>query len=501
LFCAITLLAVGTVTWTAEVPALGTNRITQEDVESGDLSLEEIRAAGLRVFSTSFNKLDGYGDGPANSANALSPGSRPTLQGNGTFLRVNGLDGQSCFECHNQVSAATIPPTMGVGGAAGSNSNVMFMPALLESDDPDLDGTSFFNGRFINPPFVFGSGGVELVGLEMTVELQALKQQALDNPNVPVSLVTKSVGFGTIVADAFGNLDTSGVEGISEDLVVRPFGRKGCCATTRDFASGAMQFHFGMQPAEVVGDGVDDDGDGVSDEILIGELSAMHAFMATIERPFAESLSSQAANGLQDFMNIGCASCHVPVLETDGTELPLRLPEIATDPFANTYLTLDLADESSFFEYNGNGGLLAPLFADLKLHDMGPGLTEEFWALTPDENALFQTARLWGVADSAPYLHDGRATTITDAILAHGGEAQVSRDQFAGMSGIDQDNLLLFLRSLRTPQNPGSTLVDLLNDDEQDDDEQDDGGGGIGHAPETAGQSASGKITTPQADP
>ncbi len=104
---------------------------------------------------------------------------------------------------------------------------------------------------------------------------------------------------------------------------------------------------------------------------------------------------------------------------------------------------------------------------------MGPGLTEEFWALTPDENALFQTARLWGVADSAPYMHDGRATTITDAILAHGGEAQVSRDQFAGMSGIDQENLVLFLKSLRTPQDPGSTLMGLLDDDDQD-------GGGSG---------------------
>jgi CxxC motif-containing protein (DUF1111 family) len=200
----------------------------------------------------------------------------------------------------------------------------------------------------------------------------------------------------------------------------------------------------------------------------------MHAFMASIERPFAEPLSNQATSGLQRFLNIGCADCHVPVLETDGTELPLRLPEIATDPSANTYLTLDLTDQSSFFEGNGSGGLLVRLFADLKLHDMGAGLTEAFWALTPDENTLFQTARLWGLADSAPYLHDGRATTITDAILEHGGEAQTSRDQFAGMSEFDQENLLVFLKSLRTPSNPGSTLVDLINGDDEDEDEDSD---------------------------
>ena len=105
---------------------------------------------------------------------------------------------------------------------------------------------------------------------------------------------------------------------------------------------------------------------------------------------------------------------------------------------------------------------------------MGAGLTEEFWALTPDENILVQTARLWGLADSAPYLHDGRATTITDAILEHGGEAQTSRDQFAGMSEFDQENLLVFLKSLRTPSNPGSTLVDLINGDDEDEDEDSD---------------------------
>jgi len=91
-----------------ETPALGSARITQADVTGGEMSLVEIRREGLRIFTTLFNKLDGYGDGPMDVADPVSPGGRPTLQGNGTLLRLNGLDARSCIECHAMVSAATL---------------------------------------------------------------------------------------------------------------------------------------------------------------------------------------------------------------------------------------------------------------------------------------------------------------------------------------------------------------------------------------------------------
>ena len=100
----------------ADGPALGDARIRQSDVVGGALSLQDIRRAGMVVFSTPFNRLDGYGDGPVDLADPLSPGGRPTLQGNGTFLRVNGLDAQSCLECHSSASNRTIPFRFGVGG-------------------------------------------------------------------------------------------------------------------------------------------------------------------------------------------------------------------------------------------------------------------------------------------------------------------------------------------------------------------------------------------------
>jgi CxxC motif-containing protein (DUF1111 family) len=64
----------------------------------------------------------------------------------------------------------------------------------------------------------------------------------------------------------------------------------------------------------------------------------------------------------------------------------------------------------------------------------------------------WRTPPLWGVADTAPYLHDGRAETLKDAILWHGGEAESSRNAYAKLSRTDKDLVLAFLSSLRAPE-------------------------------------------------
>ena len=433
-----------------ESGALG-DRLDQADVVA--MSRNQAIDEGKRIFTTPFNHLDGYSDGPIDINDTISPGGRPTLQGNGMLMRINGLDAQSCFECHALVSNATIPATLGIGGAGGSVTNAMFQPSGIDPADQDLDGQATFTGRFINPPFLFGVGGVELLGLEMTAELQALKQHAIDNPFTPLDLITKGVDFGTIVADGLGDVDTAQVEGVSDDLVVRPFGRKGEFATTRDFDVGAMQFHFGMQPTEAVGEGIDADGDGVVDEITVGELSALGVFVSTRPRPVQGSMNSQAEQGQTLFTSaLGCADCHIPVLHTDTVDLPLRFPQVATDPWVNVYTSIDVSKVPAKFQKNGSGGVRVPLFADLKRHDMGDGLAEDFALADAATNREFTTAKLWGVADSGPWLHDGRALTISSAILMHGGEAQVARDNFDALSDAEKTSVLEFLRSLRTPR-------------------------------------------------
>jgi hypothetical protein len=461
--CLMTLfVTIGAIGQTApgEQPNLQ-GRVTQEQIVNHELSLWGIRLAGLRVFTTPFNKIDGYGDGPMDFNDTVSPGGRPTLQGNGTLLRVNGLDGQTCLECHSLISAATVPPRLGIGGVGSSVTNAMIMPTAIDPADlEDLDMNAGFNGRFANPPFVFGSGGVELLGLEMTEDLQQLRAEALAHPGMVIPLTTHTVDFGTIVADANGDIDLSGVAGVDSDLVVKPFGRKGEFATVRDFDTEAMQFHFGMQPSEVVGTGNDADADGVVDEIRPGDLSALHTFEVTLERPEDEKAIAGGASGLQRFNQIGCAFCHVPVIQTRGQTLPLRFPSDPIDHTTGIYLTVDLTQPPVSFPSNGTGGISVSLFADLKRHDMGPDLSENFAQVDTRRNREFTTARLWGVADTAPYLHDGRATTLTEAILLHGGEALPARNAFAALSDQHRAKVIAFLRSLRTPTEPAK---DLLN--------------------------------------
>ena len=458
-----------------------------QGLAAGTFTLNDIRREGLLVFTTPFRKSDGFGDGPFDPSEtpALAFGHRPTLQGNGLTLRVNGLDSQSCNECDSIVSHRTRPPTLGIAGVGGLVQNAIILPSLIDVADSDddrvqfmpghdpqlpleFDGVADYNGRLANPPFLFGGGGVEMLAKEMTADLQVFLNQARKSPaGTVVSLDTHGVNFGSIASLGDEEVDLSGVEGIGwadnsgrepeEVLVVRPFGRKGENFSMRDFDRGAMQFHFGIQPVEVVGEDVDEDGDGVVNEVTIAEMTALHIFDVTNPRPFVRELDREARRGFQAFRRMGCASCHRPVMTTNSRFLPLAFPEVAHHPFENVYQEIDLV-EVGFKPMPEGQGVFVPLFADLKRHDMGPGLAETFeQGEIPNED--FITARLWGVADTAPYLHDGRATTLFEAIEAHGGEAQPARDAFLSLSESRQAALIKFLRSLRTPNHPNQDLV------------------------------------------
>ncbi len=63
----------------------------------------------------------------------------------------------------------------------------------------------------------------------------------------------------------------------------------------------------------------------------------------------------------------------------------------------------------------------------------------------------WKTPPLWGVADSAPYLHDGRAKSLTDAIQWHGGEADESKRNYLRLNEDQKELLLIFLGSLKAP--------------------------------------------------
>ncbi|MDI1434700.1 di-heme oxidoredictase family protein [Polyangium sorediatum] len=124
------------------------------------------------------------------------------------------------------------------------------------------------------------------------------------------------------------------------------------------------------------------------------------------------------------FSQAGCSACHVP--------------SFVTGPLAG------------FPEVEGQH--IYP-YTDLLLHDMGAGLADE----RPDHEAGgrdFRTAPLWGigltslVSGHTRLLHDGRARSIEEAILWHGGEAEPARASFRAMSGVDRAALLQFVSSL-----------------------------------------------------
>jgi len=449
-------------------PRLGAeDRVSQDQVAGGSLGLLEIRRAGLKVFTTPFNRADGHGDG-AHDASVVdnrdpAMGNRPGLQSSSTLLRVNGLDSQSCLECHSVVSSASVPAQFGVGGVGTINNNALFQPGIIDVADGDIDGIAEFNGRVINPPFLFGSGGVELLAREMTADLQAFRQQALDEPGVPVALVSKGVSFGAITADEFGEVDTSGLEGVDADLVVRPFGRKGDKASVRGFAVEALSFHLGMQAAEAFGgEYADEDNDGVYNEISVGDLSALSIFLTTMDRPRQETSKEKDRHGFSLFNSIGCANCHRPVLTTDSRYLHYKLTGAPQQPFEDTFYSVDLTRKPMNFQAASGAGVRVELFSDLKRHDMGEGLAETFSKATAEQNRQFITARLWGIADTAPYMHDGRALTLVEAIYSHdspGSEAAPAAQAFNALDDADKNRLIRFLMTLRTPDKPNADVL------------------------------------------
>jgi CxxC motif-containing protein (DUF1111 family) len=128
--------------------------------------------------------------------------------------------------------------------------------------------------------------------------------------------------------------------------------------------------------------------------------------------------------GKEIFHAAQCAACHVPNHVTN---------------------RLEGQPEQSF-------QLIWP-YTDLLLHDMGPGLADGM----PEGRATgteWRTPPLWGIGLTAQvsghteFLHDGRARSLLEAILWHGGEAQGARDAIVALPQPDRDALILFLESL-----------------------------------------------------
>jgi len=128
--------------------------------------------------------------------------------------------------------------------------------------------------------------------------------------------------------------------------------------------------------------------------------------------------------GKELFQRANCQSCHVVTIQTGNSPIP------------------ELANQE-----------IHP-FTDLLLHDMGPGLADQRAEFSAS-GSEWRTTPLWGIGlnpilsrNGIGYLHDGRARTLEEAILWHGGEAKNSRENFRRMSKTERDQLIAFLNSL-----------------------------------------------------
>jgi len=285
---------------------------------------------------------------------------------------------------------------------------------------------------------------------------------------VEQALTSKGIAFGRVVAVPDGTLDDAGVAGVDRDLTIRPFGWKGHQATLRDMVEESLHIHQGllsMRVQEAVRDGsldggpygkgiwYDLDGDGVGREIDSGMLTTIVGYLAQLEVPIMRpphdpGLLDLFAAGRAYFDAVGCPGCHVPTLELADTKFDARQPAGADRP----PFVIDVAKD-------GDGPKIEPkyasddtpylvhLFSDLRRHDMGPALASPAAQGTiPAE--VFLTRPLWGLAETAPYLHDGRAPTVQDAITLHGGEAAAARDAYLALAENARAAVRVFLLSL-----------------------------------------------------
>ncbi len=409
---------------------------------------------GRQLFQRKFTHAQGFGP--------RTDDGEGDIEGDASI--VAGLT-DSCAACHGRPR-----------GSAGSGGNVYTRP-----DSRDA-------------PHLFGLGLQEMLADEITHDLRAIRDGALDRAGrfgepVRVRLRSKGIDYGRLIARPDGSLDLSKIRGVDDELRVKPFFAEGSAFSIRQFVVGAFNAEMGLEaadpdllaasrgervvtPAGMVLDGAiddldpppvaspneDGDDDGVVDEVDPALVDHLEFYLLNYFRPGRyEPYPSVSRKGRRMFEEIGCAGCHVPDLEIKRDR---RVADVETEYDAeHGGLNRLFATARTRLEVVSDDPALPPLrraakrrfrvrgiFTDFKRHDLGPNFWERNFDGTFQRE--FMTEPLWGVATTAPYGHDGRSVNLREVILRHGGEAQDARDAFASLSDARQREVLGFLRSL-----------------------------------------------------
>lgn len=195
--------------------------------------------------------------------------------------------------------------------------------------------------------------------------------------------------------------------GLSNPWHINDWGDCTSAQTTCQNAPGGTQLNLGQNE--------------IPQQVL--DLTALYtANLAVPKRTNSEN--ADVLKGKSAFYDIGCTNCHTP-----------------------KYVTR--RDDNA----GGNSFQLIWPYSDFLLHDMGDGLADRTQSGTIGTSE-WRTPPLWGIghtkaiADQERYLHDGRARSLKEAILFHGGEAEKTKQNFLALNRATRDNLIKFLKSL-----------------------------------------------------
>lgn len=318
---------------------------------------------------------------------------------NGTVHNFSTVPGQRETEgalrkMYPTVPGRTIPP------APGRCSSSMEAPAYDPVHTQSVQTTALFGAGWID---LISDRAIRRNARNREIR-QAAKEMSLDFDNIPVGRVRHVRGG------------------------VGKFGWKGQFATLEEFVAAACANELGLgTPSTEQARPLSAPNHSAEPDLTKQQFRSLMAFVKTLPKPVEADGSAPASRGKELFGTIGCAVCHVP--DMGGVK------RVYSD-----FLLYTLDDPPP----PGSGG---------SEYGVGPsplfGLPER--PSGDPKPSEWKTPPLWGVADSAPYMHDGSAPTLRDAILKHGGDSKSVREKYKALGADDQAALLAFLGTLKAP--------------------------------------------------
>lgn len=229
------------------------------------------------------------------------------------------------------------------------------------------------------------------------------------------------------------------------------FGWKAQHATLTDFSLTACAVELGLDVPDHPQSRPPHKSDSAehSHDMTPAECSALVEFVAHLSRPVERTARSEheaktVAAGKEHFAAVGCTACHVPKLgDVDGLYSDLLVHDMGPNLGDVGVYGGTLPNSSD----DTDGPL--PLLAAQAMQR--PPTEEELAKTVGALRQEWRTPPLWGFRDSAPYLHDGRAATLHQAVALHGGEARRSALRYFALPAAQREELHAFLKSLTAP--------------------------------------------------